>query len=100
MSSFISIDAASYAQDDRPVLECAERVAVETHRILATGANVVVSVRGLRGVSSSFFNVILAKVAASLPAQSIATRFSVDTDTETQRFIFERSLQAFVSRAG
>lgn len=89
------IDAKGFVDEARPVVECAELVAEEVSRLLRTGACVVLSVRGVRGVSSSFFNVVLSAVAEALGSDFGGGRFDVETETKTQRMIYQRSLQAF-----
>lgn len=89
------INSKDYIDDTKSVVECAGLIASEASRLLMSGANVVVSVRGVRGVSSSFFNVILSAVAEVLRHDFGNGRFQVETETDTQRMVFQRSLAAF-----
>ncbi|CAG0978477.1 hypothetical protein PHYC_01633 [Phycisphaerales bacterium] len=93
------ISAKDFVDERRPVVECAGAVARECVRELQSGANVLLSVRGVRGVSSSFFNVILSAVSDALSGQLSSERFSVETETEAQRLVFQRSLRAFTKAA-
>lgn len=89
------INSQDFIDNTLPVVDSAGRIAVEASRLLRSGANVVVSVRGVRGVSSSFFNVILSSVAEALHGDFSGGRFDVETDTVTQRMVYQRSLHAF-----
>jgi hypothetical protein len=90
----VTIHSKDFVVLDRPVVDCARVIGQEASRFLRSGAKVVVSVRGIRGVSSSFFNVILAAVADATAGVIDADRFVVETETETQRIVYERSLTA------
>jgi hypothetical protein len=89
----VTINSNDYIGSHANVTESAALIANEATRQLKAGARVVVSVKGVRGVSSSFFNVIFAAVSDVLGGNP--DRFSVATDTATQRMIFQRSWDAF-----
>lgn len=91
------IEAKDFIRESRPVVECAADLSHEVVRQLRAGASVVVSVHGVRGVSSSFFNVLLKEVGAELGGNFGSGRFDVDLETATQRMIYERSRAAFAS---
>jgi hypothetical protein len=91
----ITLNSVDFIKPDRPVVESAELIAAEASRLLSSGASVILSVRGVRGVSSSFFNVILSAVAESLGNDFSESRFEVDTETATQRMVLQRSWDAF-----
>lgn len=93
----VKINAKDYVDERRPVVECAGLVAQEAVRQLLAGAGVIVSVHGVRGVSSSFFNVILSAVADVLKGDFSEGRFTVETETASQRLVYQRSFQAFTS---
>jgi len=92
------LNAADFIDTSASVLESANAIGREAARILRDGGCVVLSVRGVRGVPSSFFNVVLSLVAEALANDFSDGRFAVETDTKTQRMVYERSLEA-VSRA-
>ncbi len=89
------VQSSSFIDGTRPVVECAGKIADDVVLLLDQNKRVVLSVRGVRGVSSSFFNVILSRIRDAVGARIEPTRFTVDTDTQTQRLIFERSMKAF-----
>lgn len=86
------INSKDFIDDHKSVVECAGLIADEATRLLKSGVNVVVSVRG---VSSSFFNVILSAVAEVLQNDFRNGRFDVETETAAQQMVFQRSLAAF-----
>lgn len=92
------INTRDYVDGSQSVVDSASQVADEVSRRLNNGQNVVLSVRGVRGVSSTFFNVILNAVAQVLGTGFASDRFSVETDTETQEMIYRRSLEALRSK--
>ncbi len=94
----VKINARDFVDESRPVVDSAMAVAQEAARQLRGGACVVVSVRGVRGVSSSFFNVILSVVAEVLRNDFSDNRFDVETETPTQRMVYARSFSAFADR--
>jgi hypothetical protein len=91
----VVINAKDFIDDTMSVVDCAMRIAAEATRHLRSGGRVVVSIKGVRGVSSSFFNVILSAVADTLHNDLSEQRFDVECDTPTQRLVYTRSLAAF-----
>lgn len=89
----ITIHSKDFIDESRAVTDSAAAIAQIVADSLQNGASVVVSVRGVRGVSSSFFNIIFAAAARVLNGD--AGRFSVITDTPTQELIYRRSWDAF-----
>jgi len=95
----VTVKASDFVNPNGSVVDCAQMVAAEVASALRSGDNVRVSVRGLRGVSSSFFNVILATVGDAIGSQLTDARFDVETETEVQKLVYRRSLEAFMKRA-
>lgn len=93
--STVRLNAKDFIDTDASVVQSAASIAAEASRLLATGDDVVISVHGVRGVSSSFFNVILSAVAQVVRDHVNTGRFSVETETATQKFIYQRSFDAF-----
>lgn len=93
----IAIDAHQYVEPSRDVVESAELVADNVVSALdASNDVVVVSLRGLRGVPSSFFNVILGRIRASFGVDAIRTRFRVTDASDLQLRVYQRSFEAFL----
>ncbi len=91
----VKVHARDFIDESRPVVESAGRIAVELSKHLRAGGCVVLTVAGVRGTSSSFFNVILSGVAEALCNDFSDQRFTIETDTPTQRLVLDRSLLAF-----
>lgn len=96
----ITLAAKDFLRPDETVVQGADRIAAEIARHHSVGTPVVLSVRGVRGLSSSFFNVVLAAVASGGPGHLGPDWFKVETDTQVQRDIFERSLRAIRGELG
>ena len=94
----VTIRVKDFVEESRSVVDCAAAVGLEAARQLRSGAAVIVSVRGVRGVSSSFFNVVLSTVAPALQNDFSEGRFSVDAETDTQALVYQRSLAAFAEK--
>lgn len=90
------INAKDFIDESRPVIDAARAIGDQAAAILRTGASVVVSVHGVRGVSSSFFNILLSCVSDPLKNDFSDGRFAVQTETKTQDMIYRRSLAAIV----
>ncbi len=96
----VRICASDHIDPTRPVVESAELIAKAVAAHLGAGANVVLSVAGVRGTSTSFFNVILAMVGDVLKGAFASGRFRVETDTPTQKMVFDRSWKARAKALG
>lgn len=92
----VRISVKDYVDERRPVIECARQVGDIAAAHLRSGGSVVLSVAGVRGVSSSFFNVILSAVAEALRNDFSDGRFDVELETPTQRLVYLRSRAALI----
>lgn len=92
---FVTINARDYIDETKPVIDGAACVGASAAAELRAGHPVIVSIDGLRGVSSSFFNVILSAVAEVLKNDFSDGRFEIRTDSKVQRLVLDRSLAAF-----
>lgn len=93
------IRAVEYCGDEVGVVDSAGRVAAAILAAAETEPVVTVSMAGLSGIPSSFFNVILGDVAAVMGVEQLASRLVVTGLSAFQSRIFERSLSA-LSRTG
>jgi hypothetical protein len=98
MNNATVIVARDFVDEKLSVVESAGLVARRVVEALQSGESVVVSVRGLRGVSSSFFNVLLDAAEKALGSKLDNGQFTVETETTTQRTIYDRSYAAFLNR--
>ncbi|MFN0131779.1 MAG: STAS-like domain-containing protein [Phycisphaerales bacterium] len=92
----VQINAKDLIDPAGSVVGSATRIGNEAARHLRTGAPVVISLHGVRGVSSSFFNVIFSLVAEVLRNDFNDQQFRVDTETATQRLVYMQSRDAFL----
>jgi len=96
------IQVADHVKPDADIVETARQVGDLVVASLQRGETVAVSLRGVRGVPSSFLNVLLSVVAAELPGLD-GERFSMEFDSDIQRELFSRSRDAVLKsrqRAG
>jgi hypothetical protein len=62
--------------------------------LLRAGPSVEVSLRGLRGLTSSFFNVLLARVRDELGEEAVVSRLKFLFETKAQQLAYRSSLGA------
>ncbi|MCG3135318.1 MAG: hypothetical protein HMLKMBBP_02899 [Planctomycetes bacterium] len=74
------------------VVEGAERVAAAVLAVLDKAPAAKVSLVGVRGVPSSFFNVVLLAVARRFGIDAASSRLAFDFGSDAQRHIWQRSL--------
>ena len=88
------IAASAYWRDTDPIVDSATRLAEAVVSSLRSGGSVIVSLRGVRGITSSFANVILQRVVEEFGPEAVKDRLRFQTDSETQERVLARSLQA------
>lgn len=93
------VQAAEHIDETKPVIDAAHTIGSLVATRLAAGDDVVIALRGVRGVSSSFFNVVIAAAFDVIGTAIGSERLLVETDNRTQREVFERSLTAFMNRS-
>jgi hypothetical protein len=82
------------------VVEGADRVAAAVIAALDVAPQVHVSLVRVRGVPSSFFNIVLLGVANRFGVDAAANRVLFDFGSDAQRQIYQRSLAAVRSAFG
>ena len=91
----IPLDAMAYVQGGRIGLDTAESLADAVIRSLADdGTTVLISVKGLLGVSSSFFNLVFQMVLDQLGPNAVRDRIDFQTTSQVQMSIIDRSRAA------
>ena len=85
--------------DPSSLVRSAELVAVAVIDGLAQCDCVTVDLAGLKGLSSSYFNLILKTVAARYGPLAVQTRLHFKFASAAQNVTFDRSLQAVLSAA-
>lgn len=92
------IRAVEHSGSSRTLVDTAEDVAALVLAQMETGRMAFVSLEGLRGVASSFFNVILDGVVARWGLAGL-DRLEFRCETPTQASVLERSLKSVRSGA-
>lgn len=89
-----TIEATDFVTPQRPVVEAAGLLAIAVSGEIRAHGSVTVSLKGLRGVSSAFFNTLFADVARSSGTPALSSALKLETDSNAQREVLERSLKA------
>lgn len=99
MAVQVTIRATDFLRGDETIVVGAEKLADAVLCALNDGATVTISMEGARGVSSSFFNVILKRVADQIgPAAANSLCFVFDS--EATRMVYERSRTQLLKAVG
>lgn len=93
----IPIEAKRFVHPEGRIVDSAERLADEVVRQLATHDVVTIDLREMRGLSSSYFNVLLQRVIATTTYAELSRRVGFVFDSPAQQQTFKRSLD-FASR--
>jgi hypothetical protein len=88
------IQALDYCPPEASPVDSAERLAQQVLESIRAGRSVVISMDGVLGASSSFFNVIFAKLRDSVGNQVAREQLSFDGLGPTQRLVESRSRRA------
>lgn len=88
------IDGAQFVAPDRGVVDSAKQLAGMVINALNSSPKVIVSLSGIRGLSSSFFNTLLSDVASVHGVSSLYDRLDFAFDSNAQKMIFDRSFAA------
>lgn len=78
----------------RDIVASAGEVAVHVCNALGSADTVILDVSELRGLSSSFFNVVLSRVLQHAGADAVSRRVILDNELRPQATSFERSKEA------
>ena len=89
----VEIRAADFIHPDGLIVASGEMLARKVIEVLRTGEKVLIQLRGLPGISSSYFNVLLLMVQAEVGPDAL-DRLQWDLVWPIQRQIYERSLEA------
>lgn len=90
----VKTDATGYYSPGESLVTSAERLGSGINELLATTDMVSVSFVGLRGVSSSYFNVLLQSIVAAHGIDVLNSRVKFVFETKAQEMVFDRSLQS------
>jgi hypothetical protein len=93
-SPAVVVRASDYWTASDSIVDGATKVAEAAVQALRSASTIVISVRFVRGISSCFGNVVLLRVQEEYGPTAIIERLSFDTDSEAQRQVIQRSLEA------
>lgn len=96
MPSASTIEARQFVDADNRPVESADLLAAEAVRLLASHDVLVIDLGGMRGLSSSYFNVLLKRIIQIMTAADLQRRIKFTFDSPAQELVFKRSLE-FVS---
>lgn len=86
--------ALDYCNPAEAPVENAARLLEAAVKELRRGAGLVVSFAGLRGASSSYFNVVLQGLVGACGPGGVEQRVRFEFDSDAQRLIFQRSFES------
>ena len=78
------------------IVATAGRLADELVRHLRDGHSVHISMSGMRGVASSYFNVILKRITEDLGIKAL-DRLHFQWDSAAQQVVYQRSLKSLMA---
>lgn len=97
--STATVDALRFHQPTQPLVDEAARVAAAVVDRLSAAERITLSFRGLRGLSSSYFNILLGTIGSQCGQPALTSRVCYEFDSKAQRMIFERSLASVLTPA-
>jgi len=95
----IALKALDFTQPSRSVVDSARALGDEVCRRVASSPTVVVAFDGLRGVSSSYFNVLFQTIRDTAGTETLRSAVEFRYDSDAQRTIAQRSLRAVLASA-
>lgn len=87
-----SISATDCLDPDGSVVRSGVAVADAALKALEENDVVIVSLQGLKGASSSYFNVFLRRIEEGCGLSEIGEHIQLEFDSKIQKMVFERSL--------
>jgi hypothetical protein len=90
----ITIPANSFRDPHDRIVASAARLADEAVRALAAHDVIEIDLAGMRGVTSSYYNVLLDRVLGVVPLADFPRRVKIRFDSAAQKLVFNRSLES------
>lgn len=94
--STVSISALDFLNPQDTVVQSAEMLAARVVERAGQASQITISFVGLRGASSSYFNVLLKNLNDTIGKADLLTKIRYRFDTSAQRMVFGRSWQGIV----
>lgn len=86
--------ASDFWRPSESIVDGAERLAEAAVAALRLHRRITISLSGVRGVTSSFANVLLLRILQEIGTTAISERVTFETDSEAQKQVLERSVAA------
>lgn len=99
MTTTVTLSALALTDMERSIVENAEILAAAILVELKADRSVIVSLAGLRGAPTSYFNLILRRLVDEVGEAAMRTRVAFEFDSPVQRLVYERSLAAITRAA-
>ena len=93
-----TILARDYCKPDYSQVDAAHQIATAAVAALSTQDRVRISMEGVLGAASSFFNVILLEVVEALGREAITSRLEFKFSLRHQEDVYRRSLMAVLQQ--
>jgi len=90
----VTVSANAFRDPQDRIVASAARLAEEVVRLLAAHDVIEIDLGGMRGVTSSYYNVLLHRVLEVIPAGDFPRRVKLRFDSAAQQLVFNRSLES------
>ena len=94
MPATITIEAKNFLDPNGGIVQSASLLADEVIRQLKQTDVVRIDFRDVRGLTSSYFNVLLQRVLAETTQQAFSQRIQLHFDSIAQQQVFDRSMES------
>ena len=88
-----TVSANAFRDPQDRIVASASRLADEVVRVLAVHDVVEIDLCGMRGVTSSYYNVLLHRVLGVIPVADFSRRVKMRYDSAAQEMVFNRSFE-------
>jgi hypothetical protein len=93
-TNIVELQAKEFLDARASIIESAKNLAEATVERLKEGSDVQISLEGLNGIPSSYFNVVLLRLIGEFGVEAVKLHVKFQLNTEAQRFVFQRSFDA------
>ena len=93
-SDMVTVSANAFRDPQDRIVASAARLADEVVRLLSAHDLIEIDLGGMRGVTSSYYNVLLHRVLEVIPAGDFPRRVKLRFDSAAQQLVFNRSLES------
>jgi hypothetical protein len=90
----VTVSANAFRDPQDRIVASASRLADEVVRLLPLQDVMEIDLSGMRGVTSSYYNVLLHRVLEVISAADFTRRVRIRFDSPAQEFVFNRSFES------